>query len=155
MKVKEADSVRMQREWDQRTARDAFHYIDTGRKEWSDPDEFFRTGDDLVERVADPFIRTHVKDPGACVALDIGCGAGRLTRALSKRFKFVHGVDVSGKMIDLARSLHADSANVAFHQTDGETLGAVESSSALSPSCELSPTPARIPRSRRESARLH
>jgi len=31
--------------------------------------------------------------------LEIGCGAGRLTRALAKLFGEVHGVDVSGEMV--------------------------------------------------------
>jgi arabinofuranan 3-O-arabinosyltransferase len=36
-------------------------------------------------------------------ALDFGCGAGRLTRALAARFELVVGVDIAPAMLDLAR----------------------------------------------------
>ena len=41
-------------------------------------------------------------------ALDFGCGAGRLTRALAARFESVVGVDVADAMLDKARALNAD-----------------------------------------------
>ena len=36
-------------------------------------------------------------------ALDFGCGIGRLTQALAGHFDHVYGVDISSKMIELAR----------------------------------------------------
>ena len=35
--------------------------------------------------------------------LEIGCGAGRLTRALANFFGEVHAVDISGEMVAQAR----------------------------------------------------
>jgi SAM-dependent methyltransferase len=47
-------------------------------------------------------------------ALDFGCGAGRLTRALAAHFGEAIGVDVSPSMIAKARSLNADLGNLRF-----------------------------------------
>ncbi|HEU4665943.1 MAG TPA: class I SAM-dependent methyltransferase [Dokdonella sp.] len=48
------------------------------------------------------------------LALDFGCGAGRLTRALGPYFERVVGIDVSSSMVDTARRLNADVGNVEF-----------------------------------------
>jgi SAM-dependent methyltransferase len=48
------------------------------------------------------------------LALDFGCGVGRLTRALATRYAEVVGVDISSSMIEQARQLHANLANVRF-----------------------------------------
>ncbi|HEY0230027.1 MAG TPA: class I SAM-dependent methyltransferase, partial [Dokdonella sp.] len=50
------------------------------------------------------------------LALDFGCGVGRLTRALAARFERVIGVDVSPSMIAAARELNADVGNVEFRE---------------------------------------
>jgi len=52
--------------------------------------------------------------------LDIGCGAGRLTRAIAEDFQIVHGVDVAEGMIAYARPRMT--GNVRLHVTDGVTL---------------------------------
>jgi len=79
---------------------------------WS-PAEFFRDGEREAKRVV-----------GMCNAiglvfsygrmLDFGCGAGRMTRAFSQYFSSCVGIDVSGKMIDLARKFNADRPNCKF-----------------------------------------
>lgn len=51
--------------------------------------------------------------------LEIGCGAGRLTRALSNIFGEVHGVDVSGEMVAQARKALADRPSVHLYQNNG------------------------------------
>ena len=50
------------------------------------------------------------------LALDFGCGAGRLTRALGGYFERVIGLDVSPSMIATAQDLNADLANVEFRE---------------------------------------
>jgi SAM-dependent methyltransferase len=52
-------------------------------------------------------------------ALDFGCGAGRLTRALSSHFERCIGLDISAHMIDEAREVNADIKNCRFavHET--------------------------------------
>ena len=43
-------------------------------------------------------------------ALDFGCGVGRLTRALARRFDEAVGIDVSERMLEQARRLNADTS---------------------------------------------
>jgi ubiquinone/menaquinone biosynthesis C-methylase UbiE len=50
--------------------------------------------------------------------LEIGCGAGRITKHLARTFDHVYGVDVSEHMIELA-SRALDSGNVELFVTDG------------------------------------
>jgi SAM-dependent methyltransferase len=48
-------------------------------------------------------------------ALDFGCGVGRVTRALTKQFDEVHGLDISPSMIASANSHNTDPARCRFH----------------------------------------
>jgi ubiquinone/menaquinone biosynthesis C-methylase UbiE len=61
---------------------------------------------------------------GTCV--EIGCGAGRLTAQLARYFDCVHGLDVSGDMIEYARGRVP--ANVFFHLTGGLEIPLADSS---------------------------
>jgi SAM-dependent methyltransferase len=69
-----------------------------------DQGKFFQTGVEWLEShrqfaaAADVELRGHV-------ALDFGCGIGRMTAALSRYFERVIGVDISEEMIRLANSL--------------------------------------------------
>ena len=63
-------------------------------------DRFFATGEDDVA-----FLFDLVGPVQPEVALDFGCGVGRLTRALAKRATHVIGVDVSPTMLALAPKL--------------------------------------------------
>lgn len=47
-------------------------------------------------------------------ALDFGCGAGRLTRALARRFETAVGVDISERMVETARGLNEDVPGCEF-----------------------------------------
>ena len=53
--------------------------------------------------------------------LEIGCGAGRMTATLARRFGSVVAVDVAPKFIDMAR-IHSRANNVDFRVLDGESL---------------------------------
>src|SRR4051812_47403600 len=66
-------------------------------REW-DPEPFFRTGEKDVERVLSLLDKLHVTVRRG-TALDFGCGIGRLTLALAKRFESTIGVDVSEEMV--------------------------------------------------------
>jgi SAM-dependent methyltransferase len=68
--------------------------------------EFMATGDAEIETVMNHLARIgHAPDPGGA-ALDFGCGVGRLTQALARRFASVVGVDISKHMIEQAESLN-------------------------------------------------
>jgi SAM-dependent methyltransferase len=62
-------------------------------------------------------------------ALDFGCGAGRLTRALSLRFERAVGVDISAEMIRVAHELNADRPNCEFVVNEAPDLARFESGS--------------------------
>ena len=78
-------------------------------------------------------------DPAPAVrAVDLGCGAGRHIPVLAERYGQVLGVDVSDRILDLARARHAH-PNVTYRQAGvlevdpaaGETFDAVVSVNAL------------------------
>lgn len=54
--------------------------------------------------------------------LDIGCGIGRIERALALQVGAIIGIDVSSGMIEEARRRCRDLANVAFAQCNGRDL---------------------------------
>jgi len=60
-------------------------------------------------------------------ALDFGCGVGRLTQALAARFEHVLGIDISPRMIDLARKISRFS-NAQYRVNDDPSLIWLESS---------------------------
>jgi SAM-dependent methyltransferase len=59
-------------------------------------------------------------------ALDFGCGAGRLTRALSRHFARCLGLDISAHMIDKAREVTADIENCRFAVHDAPDLSGLK-----------------------------
>jgi ubiquinone/menaquinone biosynthesis C-methylase UbiE len=65
------------------------------------------------------------KDPGAMRVLEIGCGAGRVTRALAQVFGEVWGVDISGEMIERARAALAALPHAHVLQNNGTDLSAL------------------------------
>src|SRR5690348_4335708 len=75
-----------------------------------DLDEFLATGNlEVGAQLAALSNRGYPRGRG--LALDFGCGAGRLTRALAAHFERVVGIDVSSSMVDTAHRLHVDLAN--------------------------------------------
>ncbi len=63
------------------------------------------------------------------IALDFGCGAGRLSRALASHFNRVIGVDVSATMVAAARALNADIANIEFIENAASELSGIDDES--------------------------
>lgn len=54
--------------------------------------------------------------------LDVGCGIGRFERALHARAKHIVGIDISAKMLAIARRRCAGLTNVEFRHTSGLDL---------------------------------
>jgi ubiquinone/menaquinone biosynthesis C-methylase UbiE len=114
---------KMQREWDERARENARFYVNTAQENWKDED-FFESGRKTVQEeiLTDMINICQDKDPKQMRVLEIGCGVGRVTRALGEVFGEVHGVDVSGEMIRQARESAAGISNIHFHQNNGKDL---------------------------------
>jgi SAM-dependent methyltransferase len=114
---------RMRADWDARARTEGTYFIATAREEWT-PDRFFASGEDTVQR----FILTDMTnicrgmDPKQMRVLEIGCGAGRITKALAGIFGEVHAVDISPEMIKLARENLAGVPNVHLYANSGADL---------------------------------
>ena len=71
-----------------------------------DADEFFATGEAEIQTALE-YLRTRGLSPDpAGTVLDFGCGIGRLTQALARRFDRVVGVDISESMLEGAESFN-------------------------------------------------
>ena len=117
---------KMRADWDQRALENARHYVDTANADWTDED-FFASGEKTVaeEILTDLGNICQGKAPGEMRVLEIGCGAGRVTRALAKFFGEVHAVDVSGEMVRLAKLALQDHPNASVYQNNGKDLTVV------------------------------
>ncbi|MDA0203849.1 MAG: methyltransferase [Acidobacteria bacterium] len=119
-------SEKMRLEWDERARENAYHYVASGREEWSE-EEFDHSGFASTEHVviADLARIAGERDPKELTVLEIGCGAGRMTRSIAEIFGHVHAVDVSGEMLARARARLADIENVSWTHTNGVDLDAI------------------------------
>ncbi|MBC8164562.1 MAG: methyltransferase domain-containing protein [Bryobacteraceae bacterium] len=117
---------KMARDWDERARENARHYVATGKDDWSD-EEFFASGERTVtEQILNDMINIcQGRDPKQMRVLEIGCGAGRITRALSNVFGEVHGVDVSGEMVALAARALTDRPSAHVYRNNGKDLAVV------------------------------
>ncbi len=114
---------KMRSEWDERARENARHYIATGQLNWND-EEYFESGRENVRReiLTDMGNICQGKDPKQMTVLEIGCGSGRITRALSEVFGQVYAVDISGEMIRQARESLHDRPNAHVFQNNGSDL---------------------------------
>lgn len=117
----------MGRFWDARARENALYFIDnrlTYRS--SDAEAFWANG----ERDLDEVLTTLGEDVRPDdVALDIGCGVGRLTRVLADRAERVYALDASEEMLARARELNPGLANVRWIHGDGRSLTGVADNS--------------------------
>ncbi len=91
-------------------------------------DEFLATGRAEIDPVVQAFAQ-HGMPASRRLALDFGCGAGRLSRALAAHFERVVGVDVSSSMIETARALNRDVANLEFRENASPRLDGIADAS--------------------------
>src|SRR5690349_9298464 len=108
---------RMRRDWDQRAKENAKYYVATGKEDWSD-EEFYRTGELTLEQqiLNDLGNICQGKAPKQMKVLEIGCGAGRITRALAAYFGEVYAVDISVEMVRQARTALREFPNAHVFQ---------------------------------------
>jgi SAM-dependent methyltransferase len=114
--------------WDRRAREDAFFFVDT-RLEYGNPDvawfweEGERALDDLLGRLG---VAVGPDDD----VVEIGCGVGRLTRPAAARARSVRALDVSPRMLELAREHNPGLDGVEWIEGDGTTLAGIADASA-------------------------
>jgi SAM-dependent methyltransferase len=116
----------MRRDWDRRARENAHYYVATGQKDWSE-EEFYASGrTNLEENILNDLENIcQGKDPARMKVLEIGCGLGRITRALAAFFGEVYAVDISREMIRRARRALAGVPNVRLYRNNGKDLSVV------------------------------
>lgn len=113
----------MRREWDSIARQNAYY----GIASWDefadaskvDQDRFWHSGavlaDNLIAHLA-------LRETGALVAVEIGCGNGRVTHRLAERFREVWALDISPEMIARAKERWHALTNVHFIVGSGADL---------------------------------
>jgi SAM-dependent methyltransferase len=91
--------------WERFAELDPYLYILTDMKR-TDPRVFWQSGEQLVRSEILPVIQSH--GVGSNVALELGCGIGRLVLPLARHFRQVVGVDIARGMVQRASSLAKD-----------------------------------------------
>jgi SAM-dependent methyltransferase len=115
----------MRKNWNRRAKLDAMHHVLNSKPlGWWGEDEFYKTGESDAKRFVDDVCKAHRVSPARRVCLEIGCGAGRVTKALAERFKRVIALDVSDEMLDFARQ-RVTAENVDFVRGNGADLDVV------------------------------
>jgi len=117
---------KMRIDWDRRARENARFFVATTKQDWTD-DDFFASGERTVAEqiLTDMTNICQGKAPGDMRVLEIGCGAGRVTKALAGLFGEVHAVDISSIMIEHARIALNDLSNVRLYQNNGLDLSTI------------------------------
>jgi SAM-dependent methyltransferase len=103
--------------WERFAREDPLRYIDPTIGAEMTIEQFAASGEPLVASALD----WAAPLPGHARAVEIGCGVGRFTVALARRFALVDAVDVSETMIALARQIGMPD-NVRLHVGSGRDL---------------------------------
>lgn len=111
----------MRQDWDERARKDAFHYIASWRKDWT-PESFFQSGEEDYERLVAPVFDRWRWEPQGKSMLELGCGAGRMTRSFAERFSHVYAFDISNEMLGHAKALFPNASNVNWILGNGTDL---------------------------------
>jgi ubiquinone/menaquinone biosynthesis C-methylase UbiE len=114
---------RMREDWDQRAVEDAQRYVYTRDAE-TDVAGFDESGLANYDQLIRPYLPLLLdgRPAGECRVLEIGCGAGRMTRWLSAHFGAVDALDVSVEMLKRAAAALVGVSNVTFVEGTGIDL---------------------------------
>lgn len=111
----------MRKDWDRRVGHDYRFWMGDGHL---DDTEMWKSGAQDFSAVADGIV-----GGAQSVALEIGCGVGRMLKAATGTFGKVVGFDISQRAIDKARELIGPNAKIELVVGTGVTLDPVESAS--------------------------
>jgi ubiquinone/menaquinone biosynthesis C-methylase UbiE len=116
-------SEQMREDWNARAREDAGYYVAFGARDQDDA-AFFATATETVNSLETELRRVPAKQRAQWIALEIGCGPGRLLRPMSRHFAEIHGVDVSDEMVALAQEKLRGIPNAHARVCDGARLTA-------------------------------
>ncbi len=125
--MKDEYFLELKKTWNRLGTEDPFGAILT--PEWDEHrvDEFFERGETEIREVVKIVDSIEAEYPDVCVprklALDFGCGVGRLTQALAGYFNEVHGVDISSSMINKANEFNSHGNRCRYHLNESDDLG--------------------------------
>ncbi|MBL7497298.1 class I SAM-dependent methyltransferase [Frankia sp. CNm7] len=94
-----------------------------------DIDDFLATGKEDVDTALGVLDRLGGTPTQTGVALDFGCGAGRLTQALAAHYDKVIGLDISEPMLATARRLDRTGGRADFQHNATADLAAIPTAS--------------------------
>lgn len=119
----------MQQDWDERARKDPFFYIASWRKDWNE-EAFFESGEQDYERLVAGTLDRRGFSPHGKSMIELGCGAGRMTRAFARKFARVTACDLSAEMLNRAEALCRTEKNIEWLQGNGTDLTSIASGSA-------------------------
>lgn len=119
----------MQQDWDERARKDPFFYIASWRKDWNE-EAFFESGEQDYDRLVTGALARRGFLPDGKSMIELGCGAGRMTRAFARKFGSVTACDLSSEMLSRAQALCRTEKNITWLQSNGTDLLSIASSSA-------------------------
>lgn len=114
----------MRRDWDNRARKDAFFYIASWRQDWNE-ESFFQSGEDDYQRLVSKVLDERGFSAAGKSMLELGCGAGRMTRSFAQRFKTVFAFDISSEMLSRAQALQSQAGNVKWILGNGADLSPI------------------------------
>lgn len=109
----------IKRFWNARAREDAFYFVDTRQRYRGHDPERFWGGEPLLDYLLEGL---GAELRSADTVLEIGCGVGRMTRALAGRSQQVIALDVSDEMLRRASEQNPHLGNVRWTLGDGVSL---------------------------------
>jgi SAM-dependent methyltransferase len=118
----------MRRFWDGRARENPWFFINS-TLDYHAPDleRFWASGERDVDEVLGAL---GVSLAPSDHAVEIGCGAGRMSQAIARRVARLTAIDVAPRMLELAREHNPGLENVEWMLGDGATLAGVADASA-------------------------
>lgn len=123
---------RMKKDWNDRATEDALWYVVNykGKGELT-ISELIEAGEVEMKNSLEPFVADRGLNPAVRVCLEIGCGVGRLTSGLAKRFSSLIATDVSTVMLKKAEEITKAQGltNITFKALTGFNLEGISDGS--------------------------
>lgn len=118
----------MQRDWDERARKNAFHYIASWRQEWN-LELFLGSGEEDIQQLVVPVLERCDFVLRGERMLELGCGVGRMTHGFAERYEHVCAFDLSREMLSRAQQIHSGETNILWLLGNGADLACLASDS--------------------------